>query len=462
MHVRKTPFSAHLRRYNHLAKRLRRLMKSGEITLLSVFEKRKLHLKFKQRLGRVRPLIPAAKLRAAAACAATLLLGPSLADAQNFAPPLVNPFGINLGMYNGFQNFADIDGDGDLDLIFQSYEYDNGTYTMNVILNQGTPQAPNFTSSNVLQNPFGLESGYTTQPVLIDLDNDSDLDIISGGLGDGAFYYQENTGTATQPAFGNLEVNPFNLSNTTEYNLLTAADIDNDGDIDLLGGGQYAQLFFFENIGSPTTPLFDDPVINPFNINPNGEIVIPTLADIDGDGDNDLFYMTYGNEIATIVYVENTGTVSSPFFENPIASPFGITTKNIQVPILSAADIDSDGDQDIFINNIYYSYDSQFFFYENLSESTAVDDVQVSGNDILLSPNPAHDLLQVKLKDGFSADEIQLSILNATGQLVKSQVLATHAISGGVQVEIADLNPGIYFLKIGAGGQPMMIKFVKE
>ena len=75
-----------------------------------------------------------------------------------------------------------------------------------------------------------------------------------------------------------------------EYSIPELADLDDDGDLDLIVGSRSDTLHYFENTGTATDPAFTQRTGagNPFNeINAPGDTG-PALIDLDGDGDLDL------------------------------------------------------------------------------------------------------------------------------------------------------------------------------
>ncbi|MBL4652682.1 MAG: T9SS type A sorting domain-containing protein, partial [Flavobacteriales bacterium] len=80
---------------------------------------------------------------------------------------------------------------------------------------------------------------------------DGDFDILLGGGGsytgyDGNFAYYENIGTASSPTFGSIVYNPFSLLPIGQnWSTVELVDIDNDGDNDLISGGFYGDFFVF-------------------------------------------------------------------------------------------------------------------------------------------------------------------------------------------------------------------------
>ncbi len=121
----------------------------------------------------------------------------------------------------------------------------------------------------------------------------------------------------------------------------TFADIDDDGDLDAFVGELFGNTLFYRNTGSASNPVFAAPTTNNFGLTDVGYLAMPTLADIDGDGDLDAFV---GNIGGNTVFFENQ---SAPANLPPVAVDDSATTaKNtavsIQVNILLANDTDPD------------------------------------------------------------------------------------------------------------------------
>lgn len=316
---------------------------------------------------------------AASIAVGSLAFIPQTADAQWFSAKQINPFSITNSYDESSPAFADLDGDGDLDMLSGSgeytYNYDLYTstgsyeYYFKYYENIGSASNPVFNSPQI--NPFGIAGSTYNMitPTFVDIDNDGDMDLFYGNT-DGNFYYLENTGTSIAPAFGVPQTNPFGLVHFAYANILTPtfADIDNDGDFDLLSGDNSGKFFYFENTGTSSAPAFAAYQTNPFGLNPYylGQTA-PTFIDIDADGDFDLLSGERGGDF---FYFENTGTSSASAFAASQTNPFNLSIVGSSYGSRSRptfADIDNDGDMDLMAGDSY----GDFNFYKQCTPSTA-------------------------------------------------------------------------------------------
>ena len=282
----------------------------------------------------------------------------------NFQSPVVNPNGLtSIGIFSN-ASFADLDNDGDLDLL-------SGGRSPNFYYfeNTGTNLEPAYAA--VQNNPFGLTNiSNDSFPTFVDLDGDGDMDILSGtGLGE--YFYFQNTGTNSAPQYAAPIKNPFGLTDTGFSSYPTFGDLDNDGDLDLLSGGDPGSagndnFNYFENIGSVNSPQFAVVITNPFNLTQVGPSTRVNLGDLDGDGDLDIIT---GEQTNQFRYFENVGSTSAPSYAASQINPFGFTgMSSFSAPTF--IDIDNDGDLDVMSGGS----SGNFRFYKNQTGSTFVPD----------------------------------------------------------------------------------------
>jgi hypothetical protein len=301
-------------------------------------------------------------------------IGSNRVAAQNFLPQQNNPFGlVSISSYEAKPFLVDIDGDGDLDLFSGSADGD-----VYYFQNTGTLLTPAFAAP--VTNPFGITAGYYyTAPTLQDMDNDGDYDLFLGEGYPVSIYYMQNTGTNLAPAFAAPIVNAFgidfsNLGLTYAYEAKPAtADLDGDGDFDLIATLNYGQVIYFQNTGTNAAPAFATGLINPFGLISLPYYAAPTVGDLDGDGDFDLGIY---NNTGDFNYFENTGTAMAPAFASPITNPFGIQPGYYYTGA-TLADLDGDSDLDLLTGIAT----GEFLYQENAPGSANQAPVLVLGSN---------------------------------------------------------------------------------
>ncbi|MEO7906677.1 MAG: T9SS type A sorting domain-containing protein [Saprospiraceae bacterium] len=364
---------------------------------------------------------------------------PQTSAAQTFASPEINPFGlVRLGIIHA-PDLADLDGDGDLDIMTGGSV---GEFVY--IENTGTDSTPAFTSPEL--NPFGLAStGEFNAPTFADIDGDGDLDMMTAGYGD--FSYFENTGTVSTPAFAALQSNPFGLDSIENMNFPTFADLDGDGDFDLMAGGYHGIFLYCENIGTSISPNFAAPETNPFGLSSTLYLNIPAVADVDCDGDLDIMTTEY---YGPFLYFMNTGTASAPAYGSPQADPFGlVSTGNFS--FIAFGDLDSDGDYDILSADYYGFYDGNYLYFKN-ELKTAISPVSLEDDlDVMLYPNPNNG--QFTIESDLPA---QIEIIDAIGRVV----YAKHYHEGKEVINLDKEEDGIYAVKVISNGRQIVRQMV--
>jgi hypothetical protein len=231
---------------------------------------------------------------------------------------------------------ADVDMDGDPDVLSASSDDDKIAWYEN------TDGAGTFGGQQVISTladrPFSVYAA--------DLDGDGDVDVISGSVNDDEVAWYENTDGAG--TFGGQQV----ISTLADYPFsVFAADLDGDGDMDVLSAStDDDEISWFENTDGAGTF--------------GGQQVISSLADAafsvfaaDLDGDTDLDVLSASGFDSKIAWYENTdgaGTfggqqVISAFVNNGATSVF-------------AADVDGDGDMDVLAAS---ANDDEIAWYEN-------------------------------------------------------------------------------------------------
>jgi hypothetical protein len=239
---------------------------------------------------------------------------------------------------DGRAAFGDIDNDYDQDLVLTGVDQ-NDQLTTKVLINDGQG---NFTDASA-----GLDGVTGGGLALADFDQDGNLDIVANGTGDDNapymfLYYGEGDATFPESA---------NSFYYLEDGTVSAGDVDNDGDPDLLISGYYDYdyghlTFLYKSSGDRNFELSYDTFAGIGGREyPEYDFTQSAMNDIDGDGDLDI--VLSGPDIAKLYVNDGTGdfhSVESALIEGTNFA--GVT------------DIDGDYDNDIILGrysgiNIY-------------------------------------------------------------------------------------------------------------
>jgi hypothetical protein len=251
-------------------------------------------------------------------------------------------------------NAIDMDCDGRVDLFIGRL---TGTVTRYEERSDNRAGPPRFELlSDRFQNieivaQLGSMHGANTL-ALGDVDGDGDVDMFWGDFFEPGLLLIENTGTCERPDLTGAPV-PFPAGDpilTSGYNAPTLADLDADGDPDLLVGvlgGAFNpnrttvdNLLFVEQISPGAWEIKSRRFLRNLDV---GSESVPAFGDWDGDGDADLLVANKiaedGSETGRVFAFENTGGKGEARFE--ARGPIPIDGAYHLAPALG--DLDGDG-----------------------------------------------------------------------------------------------------------------------
>lgn len=296
----------------------------------------------------------------------------------------------------GVPGIADVDGDGDIDILTFSSQgvliefhqnmskeaYNNCQHLDTFNLNTGCwGKIEENNCSVVMSQTCAFRPSPDYHPELqplhagscltcIDYDNDLDQDLIMGDISCNNVQFMLNSGTPGNAVITDttkLYPNYPNKNSTLQIRMNNFpctynVDVDGDSKKDLIatpnafGSENANSVWYYKNTSSTNTltlqfmqkNFLQDEMIEV------GQNSFPVLFDYNADGKKDLLVGTYGyfnaNSLkAQLALYENTGTAAQPSFSLITKDYAAISTKSLNYAIPAPGDIDGDGDTDILI-----------------------------------------------------------------------------------------------------------------
>lgn len=413
-------------------------------------------------------------------------------------------------IFNGFHfhSYIDLDNDSKKDLLVLAHEFANRR-GMWWYKNNGTNAFPVFSkqSEGFLQDNM-IDVGENAAPVFFDYNADGLLDLIIAGTvyansttGDksGLSVYK-NVGTATEPSF-EFVTNDFGSLSLLGYSspwFPAFADMDADGDEDLILGIEDGTLQYFNNSAGPGNTASFQLAIPHFMGIDVGNVATPQLFDLNKDGKLDLLV---GEKNGFINYFENAGTTGSAFFPsiptndtlgciirrmplspdgftvpfaydslgktrllvsdfsgniyeyrnivNNLNGCFNLTDSIFDLPessrvknnlTISGADINADGMTDLVIG---LSTGGVHIFLQR-EPTLSVDELGEKLPHFDCYPNPANDKLQIVLKTFNPSETIRLNVSDCLGRILYSETVTEKVW----KIDTQNFAAGIYFVQV--------------
>jgi VCBS repeat protein len=235
---------------------------------------------------------------------------------------------------------GDVDGDGDLDLVVGNYNYPGGQPNR-LYLNSGDTATP---FNGVTAIDITSDTGVTTSVALGDMDNDGDLDLVTGEYWNPCRIYL-NTGR-TDPWDGVTGADITSDSDATRG--IALGDLNGDGFLDLVAANEDNPDVSRYYLNNGTNLPFSGVIGRDLGTENHGHSV--GLGDLDGDGDLDAIIAHGG-------VGGGAGQINRFFLNDGDSDPFNgvagqaLTSDADHTMVVALGDVDCDGDLDVIFGN---------------------------------------------------------------------------------------------------------------
>lgn len=332
---------------------------------------------------------------------------------------------IEINQLLGANNVSagDIDGDGDLDLVISSESYD----TVHLIINSG--DLLNFETPILITDQ--INSPYEVKFVDVDTDNDLDIMLVSATYG-GLFWFENIDGLGQFTSLNTIiPYEGFYL-----YNKFLNADIDSDGDMDvIISYEDSGAVFWYENLDGNGNYSSGNFIVS----SSSGGFKPISVADIDLDNDLDIVLRGYGK----LSWIENTDGIGDFSIQHDIDLNLNFSG------LVAISDVDNDGDGDIITGSQTIS---SIRLFKNLT-TLSIDNLNTL-TYVNIYPNPFFNKINIDLKNEILIS--QINIYDLTGKRIYFQNENLR------EINLDKLQSGIYLLELLSENKKATLKIVKQ
>ena len=343
---------------------------------------------------------------------------------------------IDLGD-GSYPSFFDYNSDGLMDLVVGNYGYHNNgndpTSSLALFENIGTNTNPSFNLvdrnwqniSSINLNINLVKPALNLYPCFGDLDGDNDKDMIIGDA-DGKLHFFENDGNV--PANFSLSSPNFFQIDIGSFATPFIYDINKDGLNDLIVGEQIGTINYFPNRGTINSAIFDTIIENFGNVDIEDSVIStgyssPKIIEINNER-----YLVSGSFSGNL-YAFEINSIDSSF------APIDIGLNNLwdgSITAVDFTDLNNDFKLDVIVGNksgglTYYNSDSLLTNTNNLLN-----------NELILYPNPTKN--NITIVSNLSGN---VELYNTHGKLILKKTKS----SDKLRISLKNISNGIYYLK---------------
>ena len=354
--------------------------------------------------------------------------------------------------------FVDIDSDGLKDIIVGNFGYYSSVLPfesgLSYYRNIGSSTNPAYELQTIDFGNFFSLAITGMDPTFGDVDSDGDLDLMIGHT-DGTIIYYTNTAgqgnfpvyVLSQPQLTNNFGDSIDVGQAASPQLV---DVNRDGKLDLIIGERSGNINYYENTGTPFSPVFSLMSPNFGGVNVNNYLSLYGYS-------NPVMYDSAG------VYQLLVGSISGYLYQysnidNNLTGTFNLMDSmyyDIYEPdrsTVDVADLNNDGKMEILVGN--FSGGITLYKYEN---SSSVPEFHNSVASFNVYPNPTSGDLFIKFN---SAVVIQrtISVFDITSRLVEEEISS----SGILIFDAGKYSKGVYSVRVIEGNKVETYKFIVQ
>ncbi|MEP1096343.1 MAG: LamG-like jellyroll fold domain-containing protein [Cyclobacteriaceae bacterium] len=328
---------------------------------------------------------------------------------QNFTEHLISD--VSLRQEDTYA--TDMDGDGDVDILMVGSLNFLGWFE-----NDG--------NENFTEHEIGSAESQPKEVYASDIDGDGDMDVLATHeLQDEiALYLNNGSGSFTRQSV------------TTNADLASdvyAADMDSDGDMDVLSASRFDdKIAWYENtiVNNPPDISFvfyiDENSSNGTRVGAifgtgNGEVAEPLTYSILSGNTNNAFALGSSTGIITVASQDQLDFETTPSFDLTVEGNDGNVGTMVSITIN--------------LNNIV---DENPLGIDDLAEQVSI------------YPNPAHETLIIELTES-TGNNLGVSLFTMSGSRVTLPSRVTSGSGSKIEIDLVNLDAGIYVLKLQSG-----------
>jgi len=364
--------------------------------------------------------------------------------------------------------FFDFDADGLTDLLISNFRQQDSppvncaagpaSSSVYAYKNIGTASAPKFQLVNTdyasLSSVLSTDRNYYL--TFGDLDNDGDMDMISGNE-TGKLHLFNNTAGVSNPAVFVQVIPDYYLKDDQNIEIDLGSfstpqlfDIDRDNLLDLVIGERDGNLNYYRNVGTPTVASFTFMTSSFGNV----DVMVPCCTGYSAPlmfNDSGTYEMFVGSEQGFLFHYNNIDNNLAGTFtkiDSLLSKPTDVW-EGIRVA-LTMQDVTGDGLFDMIVGN----YTGGAAFYIGDLTVGATEEEIISTFSVY--PNPAKNTLTIKVENAGN-DILQFEIYNVIGEQVMNKKLSNTVSQN---IDVSNLSEGVYICKLIVDGKQLIQKIV--